>query len=141
MSDDYKNQIPPDNYDYGNEEVRDYSGGTSNYRNDNYSSPYDTTQVTFHSSEFTAQTASSDDSWLKSRWRPLVAWQYIFVCFFDFVIGPVLTMIFFYNTDGSYVQWMPLTIQGGGLYHLAMGAVLGITSWSRGQEKLKRIER
>ena len=66
--------------------------------------------------------------------------SFFFCCIFDFIIGPVLTMLYFNYSGGEYVQWLPLTLQGGGLYHLAMGAVLGITSWSRGQEKLHRIE-
>jgi len=36
-------------------------------------------------------------------------------------------------------MWQPLTLGGGGLYHLAMGAVLGIAAWSRGQEKIANI--
>lgn len=32
--------------------------------------------------------------------------------------------------------WSPLTLQGAGLFHLAMGAILGVTAWSRGQEKM-----
>jgi hypothetical protein len=33
-------------------------------------------------------------------------------------------------------QWMPLTLQGAGLYHVAMGAVLGLTAFGRTQEKI-----
>lgn len=33
-------------------------------------------------------------------------------------------------------QWDPLTLKGAGLFHLAMGAVLGVAAWSRGQEKM-----
>jgi len=33
-------------------------------------------------------------------------------------------------------QWMPLTLQGAGLFHIAMGAVLGITAFGRTQEKI-----
>lgn len=40
------------------------------------------------------------------------------------------------NGAEKIIQWNPLTLQGGGLYHLAMGAVIGITAWSRGQEKI-----
>lgn len=32
--------------------------------------------------------------------------------------------------------WSPLTLQGAGLFHLAMGGILGVTAWSRGQEKM-----
>jgi hypothetical protein len=33
-------------------------------------------------------------------------------------------------------QWQPLTLQGAGLFHLAMGAVLGIAAYGRTQEKM-----
>jgi hypothetical protein len=33
-------------------------------------------------------------------------------------------------------QWQPLTLQGAGLFHIAMGAVLGIAAMGRTQEKL-----
>jgi hypothetical protein len=33
-------------------------------------------------------------------------------------------------------QWQPLTLQGAGLFHIAMGAVLGIAAYGRTQEKL-----
>jgi hypothetical protein len=33
-------------------------------------------------------------------------------------------------------QWNPLTLQGAGLFHIAMGAVLGISAFGRTQEKL-----
>ena len=36
--------------------------------------------------------------------------------------------------------WNPLTLQGGGLFHISMGAVLGVAAWTRGQEKLARYD-
>jgi hypothetical protein len=33
-------------------------------------------------------------------------------------------------------QWQPITLQGAGLFHIAMGAVLGLAAWGRTQEKL-----
>jgi hypothetical protein len=36
----------------------------------------------------------------------------------------------------TVTQWNPLTLQGAGLYHVAMGAILGVAAWSRGQEKM-----
>jgi hypothetical protein len=35
------------------------------------------------------------------------------------------------------MQWQPLTLQGAGLYHVAMGAVIGVTAWGRTREKLE----
>jgi hypothetical protein len=40
----------------------------------------------------------------------------------------------FQNT--TITQWSPLTLQGAGLFHIAMGAVLGIAAFGRTQEKL-----
>jgi hypothetical protein len=37
-------------------------------------------------------------------------------------------------------QWNPITLQGAGLFHLAMGAVLGIAAYGRTQEKLNGAE-
>ena len=34
------------------------------------------------------------------------------------------------------MQWQPITLQGAGLFHIAMGAVLGIAAYGRTQEKL-----
>jgi hypothetical protein len=73
--------------------------------------------------------------WFHTYWRPAMGWQYLVVCLFDFLIAPILTGLYSYYT-GSYHVWEPLTIKGGGMYHLAMGAVVGISVWSRGREKM-----
>ena len=33
-------------------------------------------------------------------------------------------------------QWQPLTLQGGGLVHVAFGAIIGVTAFGRTKEKL-----
>jgi len=81
------------------------------------------------------------DSWVKTRWRPIMAWQYLLVCLFDFIGGPVINMIYFHDHSTGYEQWTSLTLQGGGLYHMAMGAIIGVTAWSRGQEKIHGVTR
>ena len=83
------------------------------------------------------------ESWLQKKWRPLMALQYMIVCLSDFVIFPIMfTIVQFWETQAAndaFRQWVPITLQGGGLYHMAMGAVLGITAWSRGQEKIAGV--
>jgi len=81
------------------------------------------------------------DTWIKRLWRPFLGWQYIAVCLFDFIVAPSVTMLFFIGNEQSYVQWVPLTLQGGAFYHIAMGVALGVTSYGRSQEKLHGIER
>lgn len=80
------------------------------------------------------------EHWLKSWWRPLMAIQYMVVCLFDFILGPIMTMIYFGLASKSYVPWVPLTLQGGGLYHVSMGAVVGLTAWTRSTEKQQVFE-
>jgi hypothetical protein len=40
------------------------------------------------------------------------------------------------NSHQPITQWQPLTLQGAGLYHMAMGAVLGLAAFGRTQEKI-----
>jgi hypothetical protein len=76
--------------------------------------------------------------WMSSKWRPAMGWMYMAVCIFDFIIFPILwTLIQAYDHQGMVTaEWDPLTLKGGGLFHVAMGAVLGVAAWSRGQEKI-----
>ena len=36
-------------------------------------------------------------------------------------------------------DWQSLTLQGGGLFHIAFGAILGAAAWTRGMEKRERV--
>lgn len=88
------------------------------------------------------------ESWIKSKWRPLMAYVYMIVVIFDFILAPVGWSVLQAYTainvsaDGSAIgglvtqQWVPITLGAGGLFHLAMGAILGVTAWSRGREKM-----
>lgn len=63
------------------------------------------------------------------------------VCMFDFVIAPVLWSIAQIIGGGKVdTQWMPITLQGAGLFHMAMGAILGIAVYGRTKEKVTEME-
>jgi len=69
-----------------------------------------------------------------------MAWLYMAVCAFDFIIAPILWSILQAFSKGQItLQWMPLTLQGAGLFHMAMGGVLGISAFGRTQEKLSSL--
>lgn len=87
------------------------------------------------------QYIKDQQSWLVSRWRPATAWVYLVVCLFDFVIGPIF-YAWFAATTGiiEFGGWQPLTIEGGGIFHLSMGAILGVTAFTRGQEKVTAMQ-
>ena len=77
------------------------------------------------------------EDWMNSKWRPMMGWMYMIVCMCDFVIFPVLwSLLHAVLHTVNMVQWNPLTLQGAGLFHIAMGAVLGIAAFGRTQEKL-----
>ena len=76
------------------------------------------------------------EDWMQKRWRPAMGWMYMLTCIADFIIFPVLWSILQASLKQPVTQWNPLTLQGAGLFHLAMGAVLGIAAWGRTQEKV-----
>lgn len=77
-------------------------------------------------------------SLFRSGWRPTMGWAYICICIFDFILGPFFYAWFaWYTKDfAKFGEWQPLTLQGGGVFHMAMGAINGVTSWTRGQALL-----
>ena len=77
------------------------------------------------------------EDWMNSKWRPAMGWMYMLTCITDFVIFPILWSLLQALDKGSVtIQWQPITLQGAGLYHIAMGAVLGVAAYGRTQEKL-----
>jgi len=76
------------------------------------------------------------EDWMNSKWRPAMGWMYMLTCVTDFVIFPILWSLLQTVMKQPITQWQPLTLQGAGLFHIAMGAVLGIAAMGRTQEKL-----
>lgn len=92
--------------------------------------------MTKHHQKTSASEKAKED-WMNAKWRPMMGWMYMCVCSFDFVVAPILWSL----TQGLFhgavnVQWQPLTLQGAGLFHISMGAILGIAAYGRTQEKL-----
>ena len=86
--------------------------------------------------EVKSASEQKKDDWMNSKWRPMMGWMYMLVCMMDMVIFPILWSLLQTATKSPITQWMPLTLQGAGLFHIAMGAVLGIAAFGRTQEKL-----
>jgi len=77
------------------------------------------------------------EDWMNSKWRPMMGWMYMLICTMDMVVFPILWSLLQSISHGTVnSQWQPLTLQGAGLFHIAMGAVLGIAAHGRTQEKL-----
>ena len=87
------------------------------------------------------ETAEANkEDWMTKKWRPMMAIMYMICCLADFAIFPIMfTIVQFWETQAAndaFRQWVPITLQGGGLFHVAMGAVLGVSAFGRTQEKI-----
>lgn len=84
---------------------------------------------------------NTNADWINKKWRPAMGWMYMVVCVTDFVLFPILwAIVQFWETNAAndaFRQWQPLTLQGAGLFHIAMGAVLGIAAYGRTKEKVE----
>lgn len=82
----------------------------------------------------------SKGEWMQKYWRPCAAFMYMACCLCDFAIFPIMfTVVQFWEEQASndaFRQWVPITLQGGGLFHVSMCAVLGVSAYGRTQEKL-----
>lgn len=87
------------------------------------------------------QLEKENEHWAKAFWRPAMGWLYMIICFMDFVGFPLLTIflpVIFkpFGFTVPYQTWTSLTLSNGGLIHLAFGAILGVSAFTRGQEKM-----
>jgi Holin of 3TMs, for gene-transfer release len=79
----------------------------------------------------------ANEGWFNSRWRPAMAWLYAVICAFDFLVFPMFNAILQPEaTAATFHEWHPLTLQGGGLFHVAMGGIVGSAVWTRTKEKM-----
>jgi hypothetical protein len=69
-----------------------------------------------------------------------MGWLYGVICAFDFILAPIMMVMFAKVTGTPLVMWKPLTLEGGGLVHLSFASIVTMTAWTRGTEKLKALE-
>ena len=86
--------------------------------------------------EIKSESELNKEDWMNSKWRPMMGWMYMLVCTMDMIVFPILWSLLQTATHTPITQWSPLSLQGAGLFHIAMGAVLGIAAFGRTQEKL-----
>ncbi len=64
------------------------------------------------------------------------------VVIFDFILFPLLWIYLVHEgliTSAINLQWTPITLASGGFFHIAMGGVIGVSAFTRGQEKVERV--
>ena len=96
-------------------------------------------KIELETKQWESENNKQNEDWMVKKWRPAMGWCYMVICCLDMAIFPILWSVVQVITKSPLTQWVPLTLQGAGLFHLAMGAVLGIAAWSRGQEKIQGV--
>ena len=80
---------------------------------------------------------NTNEDWINKKWRPVMGWMYMVVCVCDFTLFPIFWSLLQALSHGQVTShWQPVTLQGAGLFHVAMGAVLGIAAYGRTKEKV-----
>jgi hypothetical protein len=88
----------------------------------------ETIEAKTEESKVKEQIVIEEEHWIKCYWRPAMGWLYMIINFFDFVVFPIV-----------YHPWQSLTLSNNGMLHIAFGAIVGVTAWSRGQEKIAKM--
>ena len=72
---------------------------------------------------------------INRHWRDWAAVVYLFLCVVDFFIAPLMWNLAMAEhcathdcTVEGVTRWVPLTLQGGAMFHLSFGAILGATA-------------
>lgn len=116
------------------------SNSTTNINQSNSVSPVLTGSAGHNAMSNSESVIATDIHWVNKHWRPVMGWSYVTICCFDFLVAPILWSIFQALFHGTITQqWQPVTLQGAGLYHLAMGTIMGITSYGRTREKIAGV--
>lgn len=93
--------------------------------------------IEFEKQKWQAQLEKESEHWMKAMWRPAMGWLYMAMCACDFIIFPIIAMFLPQIVPGlTYIPWKSITLDNGGLIHMAFGAILGVAAWTRGQEKI-----
>ena len=78
---------------------------------------------------------------INRHWRDWAALVYLFICLVDFFIAPLVWNLMMADHCATHdcaaegvTRWVPLTLQGGAMFHLSFGAILGATAWRKKDE-------
>jgi hypothetical protein len=82
------------------------------------------------------ESEKKKEDWMNNKWRPMMGWIYMITCVTDFILFPILWAMLQAALKQPVTAWQPITLQGAGLFHLSMGAIIGIAAFGRTQEKL-----
>ena len=77
--------------------------------------------------------------WWK-QWHYSASWLYLIIVAFDFFIAPIGNDIILSYFHYAIVQWQPITLQGGGIFHFSFMAIIGIATYSKSQQMVEALK-
>jgi hypothetical protein len=69
-----------------------------------------------------------EPTWM-NQWKEVLAYTFSAVILFDFMIAPIMTMCFDVWFKAGFAAWTPLTLGSGGLFYVAMAAILSVGAY------------
>jgi hypothetical protein len=100
-----------------------------------------------------------EEKWF--NWKVMTAYIYLFICMFDFVVMPIYIQMDYSHTKKQIAeliehepnkdfviqvmdkvpvkQWQPVTLVGGGLFHMAFGGIIGGIGITKGLERREAV--
>ena len=86
--------------------------------------------------ETTTEKSIEKGTFMDKIWKPAFAVTYMLICLFDFIIGPVIYNVLQFLNPGQHLDmWQAVTLQGGGLFHMSAGAILGIAAFNKDKKE------
>ena len=78
------------------------------------------------------------ETWFK-QWHLFAAWLYLTIIAFDFLIAPITNVVILAYFKYPIIAWAPITLQGGGIFHISMLAVIGVATWGQSRQMVEQI--
>jgi len=79
------------------------------------------------------------EGWFK-QWHLFAAWLYLIIIAFDFLIAPIANVVILAYFKYPIIAWAPITLQGGGIFHISMLAVIGVATWGQSRQMVEAIK-
>lgn len=79
-----------------------------------------------------------EPTWV-NRWREIVAFAFVIITIYDFVLAPIITQVLVAVFKANLTAWTPNTLQSGGMFYVAFATILGISSYGKFTEARELI--
>lgn len=87
----------------------------------------------------TTDNSTLKEHWFVTAWRPAIAWLFFAIIGIDFIIAPAVNLAAVHYWKIPYTPWSPMTLQGGGLFFICMGTIIGVNMYTKGLADIESV--